>query len=192
MSCSSGLLPGHYRACDDIEDMIGAWNQRRLICQPGQRADQREEIVPIHIGARLPFFLGAFQYACARRLECHTGCMERGIFIHDGRDHCGNGAAVIMRHRDCFPEPCDEGAPGIVGLLQFVSPLRQRFETVAEQGFEKRFPCRKMAVERPVSHAGLARDIPQRCVGTPSAEQFAGDGEKVIVVLFCVGSHCNS
>ncbi|GGN59908.1 hypothetical protein GCM10011579_024520 [Streptomyces albiflavescens] len=43
---------GQDRACDNVEEVIGAWRERALIAEPRERLYQREQIVAINVGPR--------------------------------------------------------------------------------------------------------------------------------------------
>lgn len=53
-------------ACDDVGEMIGPPRECRQVDKPTERRHQSEQVVPVHIGARLPGGLSAKQQALAR------------------------------------------------------------------------------------------------------------------------------
>ena len=185
--CFGGL--GHDAADHNVVKMFGARHERRLVSQPGQRADQRKKVVSVHVRAGLPCILGAPKKLGAGRAQRRAGCVQGRGFILDRRHHRGNCPLVVMRHGGGFANPCRQRSPGVLGSAELVSTVRKSFKSRAQKGFQQSLARREVPIEGSIADPGLAGDVPDGRVRPFARQQLPGHGEQMVMVLLRVASH---
>ena len=88
------------RANDNIEEVIDARRERRLIAEPGERRGQREHVGAVDVGSRHSLGLSEGEEPCAGRAHRDARGVQCGLRVLDGGHHRLRDTTVVVRARD--------------------------------------------------------------------------------------------